>query len=65
MEEIISLYSNHTFYSKQEAADESFTIGELIEFLETHYPDKSAKMVMCNDGGYTYGYVNKNSFERW
>ena len=65
MEEIIYLYSNRSFYSEDEAAQESFTVGELIEFLETHYPDKSAKVVMENDNGYTYGYVNNTSFQPW
>ncbi len=67
MEEIISLYDQKAgfSYSKREAAEDSFTIGQLIDFLERNYPDKSAKIVVCRNGGYSYSPINSNSLEDW
>ena len=39
----------------------TLTVAELIELLEELDPD--AQVFLRNDGGYTYGHINRYSFE--
>lgn len=39
----------------------TMTVGELIEHLEQF--DEGTKVYLSNDGGYTYGNIDYNSFE--
>ena len=54
--EALKIFGNRSEYSKLEAAKQSMTVGQLIDYLEQF--DKDAKVIISNDGGYTYGYVN-------
>ena len=38
----------------------TMTVGELIDFLRDY--DENAKVYLKNDGGYTYGSIDENSF---
>jgi len=49
------LKTNRTYYSSEEAAKDSITVGELIEEL-SNIPSNE-KIIFSNDGGYTYGYI--------
>lgn len=43
-----------------EQCGSTFTVGELIEFLEQF--DQDAEVYLRNDGGYTYGNIDDFSF---
>lgn len=43
-----------------EQCGRTFTVRELIEFLEEL--DQDAEVFLCNDRGYTYGSINESSF---
>lgn len=59
--DVVKIFTNHTYYSGADAANASMTVGELIEHLQ-HFP-QDTKVIMSNDGGYTYGYVNRSSVD--
>lgn len=63
MARIISLYTNSYEYNKLAAAKQSMTVAEFIEYLASNYSDEDI-LVFCNDGGYTYGYVNENFIQK-
>lgn len=58
---IITLSTNRSHYNIEGAADESMTVGELIE--ELRYLPKDCKVVFKNDGGYTYGYISDRDID--
>ena len=58
---IITLSTNRSYYGIKEAADESMTVGELIE--ELRYLPEDCKVVFKNDGGYTYGYISDRDID--
>ena len=47
-------------YSSEQCG-KTFTVKELIEFLEGFDPD--AELYLINDRGYTYGNIDEYSFE--
>jgi len=52
---MVFLKTNRTYYSAQEAAEDSITVKQLIDEL-SNLPSNE-KIVFSNDGGYTYGYI--------
>lgn len=41
---------------------ETMTVGELIQYLSEWY-DEDTPIYLCNDEGYTYGNIDRGSFE--
>jgi len=58
---MIVFKTNRSYYSPQEAEEETITVGELKELLD-HYDDDE-KIAFNNDNGYTYGYINADVIE--
>jgi hypothetical protein len=58
MEKIAILKTNRSEYSIKEAADNSITVRELIEYLQDNL-DLDSRIVFSNDNGYTYGYITE------
>lgn len=56
---IVTLDTTRTNYSAMEAAKDTLTVGELIEYLEQY--DESTPVVFSNDNGYTYGSIREYS----
>ena len=56
---MVILRTNRTYYSAEEAENESITVGELIERLEEFNPND--KVIFSNDNGYTYGYISRGT----
>lgn len=64
MERVVTLKTNRSFYSVKEAADDSITVEEFINWLKEFNPKD--KIVFSNDGGYTYGYIKERVInEKW
>lgn len=61
MSKIVQLKTNRRYYDLNEAAKDSITVRELIDLLENENLD--AKIVFCNDGGYTYGYISERTIQ--
>lgn len=61
MPNIVQLKTNRTYYNLNEAAKNSITVGELIDLLE--HESRDAKIVFCNDNGYTYGYIREKTIQ--
>lgn len=61
MTTIITLEGRRSHYNSQLAANETMTVGELIEYLELFNEDD--KVILSNDRGYTFGTINENSFD--
>ena len=59
MEKITILKTNRYEYSIKEAADNSITVRELIEYLQ-YNTDLDSRIVFSNDNGYTYGYITED-----
>lgn len=59
MEKITILKTNRSEYSIKEAADNSITVRELIEYLQ-YNTDLDSRIVFSNDNGYTYGYITED-----
>ena len=51
--------TNRSEYSVKEAANNSITVRELIEYLERNL-DPDSPIVFSNDNGYTYGYITES-----
>lgn len=66
MEKIAILKTNRSEYSIKEAANDSLTVRELIEYLQDNL-DMDSRIVFSNDGGYTYGYITERAVgeEEW
>lgn len=66
MEKITILKTNRSEYSIKEAADNSLTVRELIEYLQ-YNTDLDSRIVFSNDNGYTYGYITESAVgeETW
>lgn len=62
METITILRTNRSDYDIKAAADDSITVGELIEYLENNC-DRDSRIVFSNDGGYTYGYLTERAVD--
>lgn len=60
MEKIVFIKGNRNGYSPKQCP-KTFTVAELIEFLEDF--DSDAKVYLKNDNGYTYGSISANDFE--
>ena len=58
-ETILKLRASRDTYEASLAAENSLTVGELIELLRNY--DSDSKVVFSNDGGYTYGSVTEDS----
>ena len=58
MEKIAILKTNRSEYSIKEAANDSITVRELIEYLQYNL-DPDSRIVFSNDNGYTYGYITE------
>lgn len=56
MRTIYTLNTNRSYYDINEAADDSLTVGALID--ELRHLDPDARIVFSNDNGYSYGYIN-------
>lgn len=56
--EVLKIFGNRSEYSMADAAKQSMTVSELIDYLNNF--DGDTKVVISNDGGYTYGYVNRH-----
>lgn len=59
MEKIAILKTNRSEYSINEAADNSITVREFIEYLQDNL-DLDSRIVFSNDNGYTYGYITES-----
>lgn len=59
MEKIAILKTNRSEYSIKEAANQSITVRELIDYLENNL-DSDSRIVFSNDNGYTYGYITES-----
>ena len=66
MEKIAILKTNRSECSIKEAANDSITVRELIEYLENNL-DPDSRIVFSNDNGYTYGYITERAVneETW
>ena len=62
MEIITILRTNRSDYDIKVAADDSITVGELIEYLENNC-NRDSRIVFSNDGGYTYGYLTERAVD--
>lgn len=58
-ENITILRTNRSEYFIKEAADNSLTVRELIEYLQ-YNTDLDSRIVFSNDNGYTYGYITED-----
>jgi hypothetical protein len=56
---MVILKTNRTGYSPEQVENSTITVGELIDLLENE--NRNEKIVLSNDNGYTYGYINENS----
>ena len=59
MEQIVILKTSREEYDVRESAKVSYSVEKLIERLE-NFP-KDAKIVFCNDNGYTFGSIGGTS----
>ena len=59
MTRVVKFFTNRSEYGIKEAAEQSMTISELINYLQNEFVGDE-KIVFSNDRGYTYGYVNEN-----
>ena len=55
MANVVIFNTGRDTYGKEEAMNESITVGELIDKLKIM--DEDAKVIYSNDNGYTYGFV--------
>ena len=62
MEKIAILKTNRSEYSIKEAANDSITVRELIEYLQYNL-DPDSRIVFSNDNGYTYGYITERAVD--
>lgn len=58
MAKVIILETSRDCYDKREAIPYSISVGELIEILNEY--DEDTKIILSNDGGYTYGIINED-----
>lgn len=56
----VMIESNRTGYTTKQCG-RTFTVGELIEFLEQF--DEELPIYLSNDNGYTYGSINESCME--
>ena len=59
MKRVITIKTNRSYYDIEDATNEAITIGELIDILK--YYDEDDKVILSNDNGYTYGYINDDA----
>jgi hypothetical protein len=57
---MVILKTNRESYDAETSASKSITIKEFIELLQEMGKDE--KIILSNDGGYTYGVINEHSF---
>lgn len=58
MKQMLFIRGNRDGYAPSQC-DRTFTVGELIEFLEQFEEDMP--VYLNNDNGYTYGSINEHS----
>ena len=64
MIQILKFKTSRDAYSIKDIAEESISVGELIDLLRGY--DSDMKVVFSNDNGYTYGVIGENSIaEEW
>lgn len=56
MEEYLTIRGNRNGYAQHQIASRTCTVRQLINYLQEQDPD--LKVVISNDNGYTYGYVD-------
>ena len=56
---LVLIHTTRSHYDAIQAANNSITVGELIDELQRYY-DEDDKVVFCNDNGYTYGQISRN-----
>lgn len=60
MNNAVMIENSRTGYTPRQCG-RTFTVGELIEFLEQF--DEDTPVYLSNDGGYTYGSISENCME--
>ncbi len=60
MNNAVMIESNRTGYTTKQCG-RTFTVGELIEFLEQF--DEELPVYLSYDNGYTYGSINESCVE--
>ena len=61
MKRVVTIETSRDYYSIEDAHDEAITIGDLIEILQRY--DEDDKVILSNDGGYTYGHIGEGAFD--
>ncbi len=59
--DILIMQTSRNAYSKEDAAKNSLTVGELIAILEQY--DEDDVIVTSHDRGYTFGRVKERDFD--
>lgn len=52
---------NHDYYNVHDAGRDSFTARQLVDFIMENFHEDDI-VVLTNDGGFTYGRINPDSF---
>lgn len=60
MNNAVMIENSRTGYTPRQCG-RTFTVGELIEFLEQF--DEELPVYLSNDNGYTYGSISENCME--
>ena len=60
MNNAVMIENNRTGYTPRQCG-RTFTVGELIEFLEQF--DEDTPVYLSNDSGYTYGSISESCME--
>ena len=60
MDTIVKVITTREDYDVRDSAENALTIEEIIDIL-TYLP-KKAKVVLCNDNGYTFAPVRRSTF---
>lgn len=61
MNSILMIEGRREAYGPEDLRQKTMTVRELIEYLEQF--DDDMKVMLRNDGGYTYGSITSWSFE--
>lgn len=61
MANILMIEGRREAYGAEDLLHKTFTVGELIAYLEQF--DEDTKVVLNNDNGYTFGSIDWESFE--
>ncbi len=58
---VVIIQTNRDCYSKNEAAERTMTVSELVSLLEGY--DEDTPIVLSFDNGYTYGWLKESRIE--